>query len=66
MKLMHSACALDANTRDDLRFAMVDAREKYNLMIEFYEPVEMLTKFYGFIRKQAMGWSGEDPLRMFD
>jgi len=60
------ACALDANTRDGLRFAMVDAREKYNLMIEFYEPVEMLIKFYGFIRKQAIGWSGEDPLRMLD
>ncbi len=60
------ACVLDAYTEDGVRFAMIDARKRYNLVIEFYEPVEKLIKFYGFIRKKAIGWSGEAPLRTLE
>jgi len=57
------ATALDAETATGLRFAMADARAAFGHMLEFYEPVDQLTKFYGFVRKAADGWDGADPVR---
>lgn len=57
------ACALDATTKDGVRFVMADARSEYGVMLEFYEPTPALTKFYDFIRRKSSGWTGEDYLR---
>ena len=56
-------CALDATTRDGVRFVMTDARDEYGAMLEFYEPAPALTKFYDFIRRKSVDWAGEDYLR---
>lgn len=57
------ACALDAVTADGVRFVMVDARERHECMLEFYERSEALTRFYAFIMRKSADWDGEGVLR---
>lgn len=56
--------ALDATTKEGVRFVMVDARADCGLMLELYEPTPPLLKFYAYIKRKAEGWSGENPLRV--
>jgi hypothetical protein len=55
--------ALDATTKDGVRFVMVDARKGYGHMIELYEESPALSKFYAFVKRKSAGWNGEDFLR---
>ena len=57
------ALALDATTQDGVRFVMVDARAQYGFMLEFYERVEALERFYAFVKRKSDGWDGAEPLR---
>lgn len=56
-------CALDATTKNGVRFIMVDAREEYGFMLEFYERTSALEKFYAFVKRKSDGWDSADPLR---
>ncbi|MBS0393175.1 MAG: VOC family protein [Proteobacteria bacterium] len=58
-----AAVALDAETTDGVRFAMLDTRARLGHMTELYEPVPALTRFYDYVRRKAVGWDGRDPVR---
>ena len=55
--------ALDAVSTAGLRFAMADARPACGVMLEFYEPSDALMKFYSFVRRKSVSWTGDEPLR---
>jgi catechol 2,3-dioxygenase-like lactoylglutathione lyase family enzyme len=57
------AITLDAETADGVRFVMADARVPYGCMLEFYEPLGALKKFYAFVRRKSEGWDRKDYLR---
>jgi hypothetical protein len=57
------AIALDARTRSGVDFVMADTSAFFGHMLELYEPVEGLTRFYSYVRRAAEGWNGNDPLR---
>ena len=57
------ATAMEAATADGVTFAMVDATASVGHMLELYEPVAALEKFYGYVRRKAQGWDGHDPVR---
>lgn len=57
------AIALEARTRTGVDFALVDARATLGHMLELYEPVGELRRFYDYVRKCADGWTGERPVR---
>ncbi len=57
------ATALDATTADGVRFVMVDDRRNSGVMLEFYEPVAALKKFYEFVQRKSVGWDRRDVLR---
>ncbi len=59
----HYPIALDAQTRDGVRFIMLDTRERYNAMLELYEASPALTKFYSYVAYKAKDWDGENLLR---
>ncbi len=58
-----AALALDAETADGVRFAMLDTRALLGHMTELYEPTPALTRFYDYVRRKAAGWAGRDPVR---
>ena len=55
--------ALDARTRTGIDFAMVDLRATLGHMIELYEPVDDLQRFYAHVRSCAERWDGDRPVR---
>jgi catechol 2,3-dioxygenase-like lactoylglutathione lyase family enzyme len=55
--------ALDACTATGTRFAMLDTSKQLGHMIELYEGVGDMLRFYRFVRRAAEGWNGADPLR---
>jgi len=55
--------ALEAEMNDGFRFLMMDAVERHGHMIELYEGVPALIRFYAFVKKAAVGWDGTDPVR---
>ncbi|MCZ8130935.1 MAG: VOC family protein [Steroidobacteraceae bacterium] len=57
------AIALDAETADGTRFAMVDTSAELGHMLELYEPRDNLAKFYAWIKRRSEGWDGRDPVR---
>ena len=54
--------ALEAAT-NGVRFAMVDTSQTLGHMLELYEPVPALERFYKYVRRAAEGWSGNEPVR---
>lgn len=60
------AVALDATTVDGVRFAMVDCVASLGHMLEFYEPGDELLRFYAFIRRKAVDWTGAEPVRFLN
>jgi hypothetical protein len=56
------AIALEAETANGTRFAMVDTSRELGHMLEFYERAA-LAPFYAFVRHAARDWDGRDPLR---
>jgi hypothetical protein len=57
------AVALEARTRTGIDFAMVDLSATLGHMLELYEPVPDLQRFYAHVRGSAGGWDGARPLR---
>ena len=55
--------ALEAQTAQGLRFAMVDTTQSLGHMLELYEPVPALTDFYAMVKRVSAGWDGRDPVR---
>ncbi len=58
-----TAVAMDAVTTHGVRFAMVDTSKSLGHMLELYEPVTALTRFYAYVRRAAEEWDGTDPVR---
>lgn len=57
------AIALEARTTGGVNFAMIDTSAELGHMLELYEPVADLARFYAFVRRAAENWDGSDPLR---
>ncbi len=57
------AIALEAETTNGVSFAMVDTTRTLGHMLELYEPVLALTRFYSFVRRASEGWDGSAPVR---
>jgi catechol 2,3-dioxygenase-like lactoylglutathione lyase family enzyme len=57
------AIALDARTRSGVDFVMADTSATLGHMLELYEPVEGLKRFYSYVRRAAQDWNGSDPVR---
>ena len=55
--------ALEARTATGVDFAMIDTSRDLGHMIELYEPVSQLTRFYDHVRKASRDWDGRDPVR---
>lgn len=58
-----SAIALEARTKGGVDFAMVDLAASLGHMLELYEPVPELQRFYAHVRRSAENWDGERPVR---
>ena len=57
------AAALEARTTTGVEFAMIDTSRDLGHMLELYEPVSQLQRFYDHVRKASQGWDGRDPVR---
>jgi len=57
------AVALEATTTNGVQFAMVDTSATLGHMLESYEPVAALQRFYSHVRRAAAGWDGTNPVR---
>ena len=55
--------AMEARTATGTEFAMLDTTLRLGHMIELYEGVGDLLKFYRYVRRHADGWNGREPLR---
>ena len=55
--------AMDACTATGTRFVMLDTTSELGHMIELYEGVGDLLKFYRLVRRAADGWDGQEPVR---
>jgi hypothetical protein len=55
--------ALEARTSTGVDFVMIDTSRELGHMIELYEPVNQLRRFYEYVRKASDGWDGRDPVR---
>jgi hypothetical protein len=55
--------ALEARTTTGVDFVMIDTSRDLGHMIELYEPVSQLTRFYEHVRKASRDWDGRDPVR---
>ena len=55
--------ALHATLGNGIEVFMVDTIDLYGHMIEFYAPTKELMAIHGFVREQAIGWDGSDPIR---
>jgi hypothetical protein len=55
--------ALEARTTSGVDFVMIDTSRDLGHMIEAYEPVKRLQRFYDYVRDAARAWDGRDPVR---
>jgi hypothetical protein len=55
--------ALEARTTTGVEFVMIDTSRDLGHMIELYEPVNQLRRFYEHVRKTSLDWDGRDPVR---
>ena len=55
--------ALEARTTTGVDFVMIDTSRDLGHMIELYEPVSQLRRFYEHVRKASRDWDGRDPVR---
>jgi hypothetical protein len=55
--------ALEATTTNGVDFAMADTTATLGHMLELYEPVPALKRFYSYVRRAAEGWDGSEPVR---
>lgn len=55
--------AMRATTTTGVEFAMVDTRATLGHYLELYPPVRALQKFYAYVRRAAVDWNGEQPVR---
>lgn len=53
-----------AETPAGVSFAFHDARHELGHLVEVYEPVDHIRRFYGMVRDAANGWDGRDPVRI--
>jgi len=60
---LETTIALEARTAGGVHFAMIDTSAELGHMLELYEPVADLARFYAFVRRAAENWDGSDPLR---
>ena len=42
---------------------MIDTSRDLGHMVEIYEPVDQLKRFYEHVRKASRDWDGHDPVR---
>ena len=42
---------------------MIDTSRDLGHMVEIYEPVDQLKRFYEHVRKASRDWDGPDPVR---
>ncbi len=63
--LVHDGHAevLRAETSGGMGFAFHDGGRARGHLIEIYEPVLRLRKFYDMVRDASIGWDGSDPVR---
>ncbi len=54
---------LHAETSAGMAFAFHDGGAARGHLIEIYEPVPALRKFYDMVRDASVGWDGSDPVR---
>ena len=55
--------ALEARTATGVEFAMIDTSRDLGHMVEIYEQVDQLKRFYEHVRKASRHWDGGDPVR---
>jgi catechol 2,3-dioxygenase-like lactoylglutathione lyase family enzyme len=55
--------ALEARTATGVEFEIIDTSRELGHMIEIYEPVGQLKRFYQHVRKASHDWDGRDPVR---
>jgi hypothetical protein len=55
--------ALEARTVTGVDFAMIDTSRDLGHMIEVYEPVSHLKRFYEFVRQASRDWDGREAVR---
>jgi hypothetical protein len=55
--------ALEARTATGVEFAIIDTSRDLGHMVEIYEPVDQLKRFYEHVRKASRDWDGHDPVR---
>jgi hypothetical protein len=55
--------ALEARTTTGVDFVMIDTSRDLGHMIELYEPVSQLRRFYEHVRNASRDWDGRDPVR---
>ena len=58
--------ALEARTAGGVAFAMIDTSRELGHMVELYEPVRGLQRFYDYVRNAAQEWDGADPVRRLE
>ena len=56
--------AMSARTTNGTEFHFVDTRPTHGHMVELYERSDRLRAFYTMVADSAMGWTGDQPLRM--
>ncbi len=54
---------LRAETASGMGFAFHDGGAARGHLIEIYEPVPSLRRFYDMVRDASIGWDGSDPIR---
>lgn len=55
--------ALYAEMNDGFAFVMIDDVVRHGHMVELYEGVPALTRFYAMVKNAAIGFDGADPIR---
>lgn len=65
-RLAHQGCETVTHyfTRDgNVEVAFIDARAILGHMVELYEPVDALSRFYAAVEKSAKNWDGKELFR---
>jgi hypothetical protein len=57
---------LHARMANGIEAILIDTIKSNGHVLEFYEPSLPLLELYDFIRQQAVGFDGTDPVRSFD
>lgn len=56
--------AMSARTRGGVEFRFIDAVATQGHMFELYSGTDHLRRFYDMVADAAVGWSGDDPVRI--